>query len=448
VDHPLDDTIAALATAPGGGVGIIRLSGPRALALVRAHFRGLPRRLAPRRLVHGTWCAADGTPLDEGLCVVFPGPASFTGEDVAELHLHGGALNLRTCLAVCLDAGARLATPGEFTRRAFLNGKLDLTRAEAIADLVGAQTDRALEQARAHLQGRLQAVALAAREGLLRLRAQLELNLDFPDEDVPVIDPAPLAADARALARDLAALAATHRHGRLLRAGARVVLVGRPNAGKSSLFNALLESDRAIVTPTPGTTRDVVDEAVDMLGVPVVLVDTAGLRAPADPVEAHGVARTSRALADADLALVVVNPFDPPAPDAEVPAPPPGVPVVTVHTHADLPGAPPPPPGALAVAAPTGAGLPALRSALVAALGGADAPPAGSLVIARERQRADLARAARALTDAADALDAGAPPELAAVDLLEAQDALGALVGLTTIEDVLDRLFATFCIGK
>ena len=442
----IDDTIAAIATAAGGGVGVIRLSGPEARSIALAHFQGFPATASARHIYHGWWCDAANERLDEGLAVVFPAPHSYTGEDVVELQLHGGALNLRRCLAVCLDAGARLADPGEFTRRAFLNGKLDLTRAEAIADLVDARTDRALAQARTHIGGALAAVARDARERLLRLRAQLEVNIDFVDEDVPLIDPAGLAAEARALSTELAALAATHRRGRLLKDGARVVLVGRPNAGKSTLFNALLEADRAIVTAVPGTTRDVVDEAVDMLGVPVVLVDTAGIRPTADLIEAAGVARTEREVAGADLVVLAVTAAAA-EPRAELGAAAVGAPVVTAWTHADVAPDAAPPAGACLVSSVTGAGLPALREAIVAALGGA-ADPGGGLVIARERQRAALDRAARALDDAARALDAGAPTELACVDVQEATDALAELVGITTIEDVLDRLFSAFCIGK
>ncbi|TNF34923.1 MAG: tRNA uridine-5-carboxymethylaminomethyl(34) synthesis GTPase MnmE, partial [Deltaproteobacteria bacterium] len=259
----LDDTIAAIATAAGGGVGILRLSGPEARAIAVARFAGLPADAEPRRMYHGRWRDAAGATLDEGLAVVFPAPHSYTGEDVVELHLHGGALGLRRSLAVCLDAGARLADPGEFTRRAFLNGKLDLTRAEAVADLVDAKTDRALEQARAHLGGALHAVAMDARERILVLRARLEVNIDFVDEDVPLIDPAELAADARAVGAELAALAATHRRGRLVKDGARVVLVGRPNAGKSTLINQIIREDRLLTGPEAGITRDAISVQTD-----------------------------------------------------------------------------------------------------------------------------------------------------------------------------------------
>ncbi len=468
--HP-DDTIAAIATAAGGGVGVIRLSGPEALAIACAGFSGLHADAAPRRLYHGWWRDAAGAPLDEGLAVLMPGPASFTGEDVAELHLHGGALSLRRCLDACLDAGARLAAPGEFARRAFLNGKLDLTRAEAIADMVAARTERALSQARSHLAGALLEAATAARDRILRLRAQIEVNLDFVADDVPLIDPATLSAEAAAVARALSQLAGTWRRGHLWREGARVVLVGRPNAGKSSLFNALLGRDRAIVTPVPGTTRDVVDEAVDMLGVPVVLVDTAGIRVAADAIEAEGVARTQRQVAQADLVVHVVDPASPfEAADLHDDAV--GAPILVVHSKADLhASAPPPParapavgpagpspaaaepaeapghPGELSVSATTGAGLPDLERAIVEALGGV-ADPGGGLTVTRERQRVALERAAAALTAAAAAIDAGLPAELAAVDVQEATDALGELVGVTTVEDVLDHLFGSFCIGK
>jgi len=446
ISHPDDDdTIAAIATAMGGGVGIIRIAGPLALGIAAGHFRGLPASPAPRRLYRGWWHDGRGRDLDEGLAVVMPGPHSLTGDDVVELHLHGGALSLRRCLEVCWGGGARPAGPGEFTRRAFLRGKLDLTRAEAIADVVAARTDRALEQARAHLRGDLHDAAVAARDRVLELRARIEVNLDFVDEDVPLIDPGGIAADARAIGGELRALAGTWRAGRLLREGARVVLAGRPNAGKSSLFNALLARDRAIVSPIPGTTRDVVEDVVDIHGIPVILLDTAGLRATGDAVEAEGVARTERAVAEADLVLHVVDPGDVGAPLREVGGA--GAPVLEVWSKRDLAPRGAPPAAAEWVSALTGEGLDRLKDRVAEALGGASDPGAG-LTVARERQHRALSRAASALEAAAAALVAGAPGELAAVDVQEATDALGELLGVTTIEDVLDRLFGSFCIGK
>lgn len=431
------DTIAAIASAAGGGVGVIRMSGPRARAIAEAHFEGLPAAPKARRMYHGWW-----RDLDEGLCVVFEAPRSYTGEDVVELHLHGGALSLRRALDACVEAGCRLADPGEFTRRAFLNGRMDLTRAEAVADLIAARTDRALEQARHLLKGELYEVAMGAREALLELRAAIEVNIDFVDEDVPLMDPEGLATRARGIAAELAALVQTWRSGHLYREGARVALVGRPNAGKSSLFNALLKRDRAIVTDVPGTTRDTLAESLDVLGVPIVLIDTAGLRETADQVEAAGVDRAHEAARAADLLVHVVDGTESAAPEV----PPSGPPVVRVRSKADLPPADPAPEG-LPVSARTGEGLDALERALVAALGGDEEAPIG-LTIGHERHRIALARAVEALERCAALLEAREPPELAAVDLQDATDALAELVGLTTIEDMLDRLFSRFCIGK
>jgi tRNA modification GTPase len=432
---PIQDTIAAIATAAGGGIGIIRLSGPDAIPITANHFTGLPTPARPRHAYHGWWRDADGHDLDEGLVIIMPGPASYTGEDVVELQLHGGALGLQRALEVCVRAGARPAGPGEFTRRAFLNGRIDLTRAEAIADLVDARTDQALQAARTHLRGDLEATCLRARERLLNLRARLEVTIDFIDEDVPVIDPAELEAEARALAGDLEDLAATYQRGRLWRQGARVVLSGPPNAGKSSLFNALCQQDRAIVTPTPGTTRDTLEATVDMRGVPVVLVDTAGLRETTDPVEMEGVQRARRAVDEADLTVRLLGSEPERPPDDEL----------LVMSRIDLGLTPPP--GALGVSAITGQGLDALVDAIVDRLGGR-AEGGGRLVITRARHHAALLRAHESLSLSADGLRDDAPPELVAVDVAEATDALATIIGLTSIEDVLDRLFGAFCIGK
>ena len=372
-------------------------------------------------------------PLDEGFAVAFHAPKSLTGEDVVELHLHGGALHLRRCLEVILGLGPRLAEPGEFTRRAFLNGRLDLTRAEAVADLVLAKTDLALRQARAHLDGALYERVDALREALLDLRAHVEVALDFAEEDVPPIDASDLARQSQQLGADLAGLAATYRQGRLLRDGARVVLAGPSNAGKSSLFNALLAFDRAIVTPIPGTTRDTLEETIDLAGIPLVLVDTAGLRATEDAIEALGIARSERAIAGAELVLRLVPPGEP-VPEVAAHE-------LIVHSKSDLA----PRRAGLAVSATTGEGLDALRQAIALRLGKSEGE---GLMIMRERQREALQTASDAAQRAARSLAAGLPMELAAVDLQEAMDALHGLVGQTSLEEVLDRLFSTFCIGK
>jgi tRNA modification GTPase len=420
----------------------LRLSGPAALDILRAGFRPLPATLESHKMVHGWWHDARGEPLDEGLAVVMYGPHSYTGEDVVELHLHGGALGLDRALEACIALGAQRAEPGEFTRRAFLNGRMDLTRAEAVADLIGARTERALDASRALLRGRLYDLAIDARESILGLRAELEVNIDFVEEDVPLVDPAGLAARARTLAAELSELAQTYGRGRLLRQGARAVLTGAPNAGKSSLFNALLGAERAIVTEIPGTTRDTVEEALDIGGIPVVLVDTAGLRDALDPVEAAGIARTQSALESADL---VVHLEDGSTHGLAVTRPD-GPPTVLVCSKSDLPAARTVP-GALRVSATTGEGLDALRQSMAHALGAHEVGE-GNLVIVHQRHRDALVEAAEGLERAASALDRAEPPELVAVEVAEATDALARLVGLTTLEDVLDRLFGSFCIGK
>lgn len=432
---PNEDTIVAIATAAGGGIGIIRLSGPDSFAITKAHFSPLPDEPRPRYAYHGWWHDEGGQALDEGLFLWMPGPRSFSGEDVAEIQLHGGALNLERAMEVCTRAGARPAEPGEFSRRAFLNGRIDLTRAEAISDLIAAKTDQALANARAHLGGALEARCQSSRARVIDLRARLEVTIDFVEEDVPVIDPAELEADARMIAKELLELAATFQHGRLCREGARVVLSGPPNAGKSSLFNALVEQDRAIVTATAGTTRDTLEATIDLRGVPVTFVDTAGMRETSDPIEAEGVERAKRARETADLVCELIEGEGAEAPDD----------VLCVASKADL--GLEVPRGAIAVSALTGEGLEELKRAIVERLGGR-AEGGGSLVITRARHHAALEKAARCLLVGADSLSQGAPAELVAVDIAEATDALGEILGLTTIEDVLDRLFGSFCIGK
>ncbi len=443
------DTIAAIATATGGGVGIIRVSGPAAISVTNSCFVPTARAPAHRVATLGHLHAADGSVLDHGLLLLFKGPRSLTGEDVVELHLHGGRAHLEACLDVVLAAGARMARPGEFLERAFHNDKLDLTRAEAIADLVTASTDRAAKAARAHLQGGLADRTLAMIDETLRVLAAIEVNIDFIDEDVPLHDPDALATQLDRIAADARALAGTFASARLLREGARVVLAGPPNAGKSSLFNALCGFARAIVTPLPGTTRDTLVEALDLGGVPVLLTDTAGLRETDDVVERAGIDRTEQALDEADLVLVVAPPradasaWDRPEALAVRPSR-----VVHVFSKADLlpADAPLPSPG-VRVSAETGEGLGALRDAIVQALGlGAGFDE--TLSVSRVRHRDALLRATMALERAAAGLRAGETPELPAVDLQEALGAFGELTGRVTPEDMLDRLFATFCIGK
>jgi tRNA modification GTPase len=438
-----EDTIAAIATAPGGAIGMIRISGTDAIRIAQTHFHPWPKKHVDRHLYHGWWRDKDGQDIDEGLVVTMKGPRSYTGEDVVELSVHGGALGLSHCLDACVASGARLAEPGEFTRRAFLNGRLDLTRAEGVADLIAAQTERALKQARSLLKGELYERANAIRTDLLSLRARIEVNIDFVEEDVPVIDTSILMNEARAVATQLSELGATYNQGRLARDGARIAIIGRPNAGKSSLFNALCKLERAIVTDVAGTTRDTLEEKIDIAGIPVTLIDTAGLRETPDLVEKLGVERTLEEVQRADLVLHVIDGHEP---DEESPELPSNATMITIASKADL-NIPIPKSARLSFSSKTGNGLQELMDACRDQLGGTFQETSG-LVLTRKRQQVAVEHAADAVSEALEGLGGGQPTELVAVDIQEALDALGELIGATSIEDVLDHLFAEFCIGK
>jgi len=452
-----NDTIAAVATAAGpAGIGVIRLSGPDAIAL--AHGLMVRRRPLPdRRLVLAELRGRDGRLLDEGFVCAMRAPRSFTGEDVVELHVHGGVRNLARVLEATLAAGARLAGPGEFTRRAVLNGRIDLTRAEALRDVVQATTDAALDLAHAQRGG-----AVAAAVGVLARRLEdvlvrVEADLDFPEDEGTALDPASVSAAAAGLARDVRSLSATWETGRRLRHGWRVVVAGAPNVGKSTLFNALLGTERAIVTATPGTTRDFLEETVELEGLPLVLVDTAGRRETVDPAEREGVARAERLAAEADLVLALVD-GSAPLQDADrrwLAAADPDRTLV-VLTKADLsartgPGDLPEPHrdgAAVRVAAAHGVGVTELRRRLRERGLPEGLPAVLRAVVSDLRHRQALERAAAALDRAAAALDGRLPLELGAADLHAARRALGEIVGEYATEDLLQRIFAEFCIGK
>jgi tRNA modification GTPase len=434
----VDDTIAAIATAAGpAGVGIVRISGPAALAIL-AGLAGRPAAgFADRRLVRVRLRDETGAALDDGLAVAMRGPRSFTGEDVVELHGHGGAVNLERLLRAVLAAGARLAAAGEFTRRALRHGRIDLVGAEALLGVIDAGSERALRVARAQLDGALGARLAALEARVVALRAELEAGLDFPEEGLALGAAAGHAAVLDALAVEVAGLAAEGALGRALRDGAAVALRGPVNAGKSSLFNALLGRDRALVAPEPGTTRDYLEERVIWDGVPLTLIDTAGERAALDALEARGIALglTRAAAADVEVWLV---PAGAPA-DA---LPPEGA--LVVWSKAD---AAPPPDGALATSARTGAGLAALRAAILARVAGAGTPGIDP-VVTTARQRDGVARAAAALARASVVLGHAGREELAALELDEARRALAELRAGEVADEVLDELFARFCIGK
>lgn len=435
-----DDTIAALSTAPGeGAIAVVRISGPATRSVLEAVFDGRSPSLDPRRMAFGAFVGSAGI-VDRGLAVFFPSPSSYTGEDLAELHCHGGIHVSASVLEIVLEAGTRLAEPGEFTTRAFLNGKLDLTQAEAVMDVIRARTQLALRAAREQLEGRLGSEADKLREEILGIVAHVEAWIDFPEEDVHPASGAELVARIRGCHSQMEALLATARTGRILREGYRVVLWGAPNAGKSSLLNRLLGYDRAIVDAAPGTTRDTIEEPVSLGGIPCRITDTAGLRDADGTVERLGIERARRAIADADLAIHVVDSSTWRGPLPEDP--------LVAWNKCDLPPARPTPlpPNVVAVSCLTGEGMDDLVASILRQAGMADAPP--SLAAINARHQACLVRASRALQEALSELESGRSAELAAPCLREALDAVGELAGAANTEEILGTIFSNFCIGK
>ncbi len=445
----LADPICALATPPGrGALAVVRLSGRDALAVAERVVPGV-RHLAPRHATLATFLGADGRPVDRGLVTVFPGPASYTGEDLVEFSCHGGLAAPALLLAALEAAGARPAAPGEFTRRAVLRGKLGLLEAEAVGDLVDATTPGQARAALAQLDGGLARRVAALRERLLELEGLLAYEIDFPGEDDGPQPPARLRAAHAALVASLDALLATAGDGERLREGAVVVLAGRPNAGKSSLFNALLGRDRAIVAELPGTTRDAIEAPAELDGWPARLVDTAGLHHAGDAVEALGIEVSRRWLAAADVVLVCVPAALAPTEEERTLAADPRA--LVVRTKADLGGsvpfAPPAAP-AIAVSAHTGMGLAELRSAAARRAFGALQAGALEPMLSRARHREALARARAAAAAAGRELPPGGDAVLAAHHLRTAVVALDGLVGVVDVEQVLDEVFGRFCVGK
>ena len=440
-DELARDTIAAIATPIGrGAIGVVRLSGPKVREIAQALTGRLPRArnasLCPIR-------DARGERIDEGIVLYFPAPHSYTGEAMLELQGHGGPVVMHAVLAACLDAGARLAEPGEFTRRAFLEGKLDLAQAEAVADLIDAASREAARGALRSLKGEFSAAIGALSAQLVELRALVEAMLDFPEEEIERLHVEDAAARLSRVRAALEEVLGRSRQGSLLRSGIHVVLAGRPNVGKSSLMNRLAGEERAIVTPIAGTTRDALREPLEIGGVPVILVDTAGLRACADEIERLGVERTRHELERADVVLAVFEAGQVVEPLEPVPA---GAARIDVFNKADLaPDFLPPAAGhaAVVVSAKTGAGLDELRSAILRAAGWASSGE--SLFLARERHLRALETARGRLQAAAGELRRW---EFFAEELRLAQNALGSITGEFTAEDLLGEIFARFCIGK
>ena len=464
------DPIAAIATAPGrGGVGIVRVSGKGLQGLVQT-LCGRP--LTPRQATYLPFCDAAGQPIDQGLALYFPAPHSYTGEDVLELQAHGGPVVLQLLLARCLQAAAeidaasgqsvlarlRLARPGEFTERAFLNDKLDLAQAEAVMDLIDASTEAAARSASRSLAGAFSHEVHALTNGLIQLRMLIEATLDFPEEEIDILRTQDVRGQLSNLQQRLTAVQARARQGALLREGIKVVIAGQPNAGKSSLLNALAGAELAIVTPIAGTTRDVVQQTIQIEGVPLHVLDTAGLRHSDDEVERIGIERAWAHIASADAVLLLhdltrLHTPDYQREDTHISAElarqlPPAVPLLHVWNKHDAAPGPLPPGDGIGLSAKTGEGLQALRQRLLA-LAGWQPGAEGDVFIARQRHLQALALAGGHL-DAACALLQSAQPalDLLAEELRLAQLALSEITGAFSADDLLGVIFSRFCIGK
>ena len=446
----MNDTIAAIATPPGrGGVGIIRVSGSLSATIAQAICGVLP---SPRQVIFRRFLASNGEILDQGIALYFSAPHSFTGEDVFELQGHGSPVVMDLLLKRIVELGARLARPGEFSERAFLNDKLDLAQAEAIADLIASTTAEAARAALHSLQGDFSQRVHTLVEGLIALRLYIEAAIDFPEEDIDFLADGVIAARLQRLRESLAVLQAAAGQGRLLRDGMTVVIAGRPNAGKSSLLNQLAGRESAIVTAIPGTTRDVLRELISIDGMPLHIIDTAGLRDSADLIEQEGIRRAWAEIGNADRILLLVDDRQGLTVEDQVLRE--QLPVATgltvIHNKIDLTGREPVVKAAARgyevwLSAKTGEGLELLRDHLKSCMGYHSGD--GGVFMARRRHLEALERAASALTAADDQLTIWAG-ELAAEELREAQNALSEITGEFGNEDLLERIFSSFCIGK
>ena len=452
------DIIAAISTAQTAtAIGIVRVSGDGCFSLCDKVFRAVNGKSftqqTGRKMVFGEMLDDHGRTIDRGLAVCFPGPNTYTGEDIVEFNCHGSPVVLRELLGALFAAGARQATAGEFTRRAFLNGKLDLTEAEAVIDLIDAETPAAARNAAAQLDGALRRLLTPVQESLLEITSRFYAVVDYPDEDIEDIGPEEISASLADAAACLTRLLGTAQRGKILKSGVRTAIVGRPNAGKSSLLNALAGYERAIVTDIPGTTRDTVEESVLCGGVRLRLIDTAGIRETEDAVEKLGVERSLRAMESAQLVLAVVDGSHP----------------FTEEDHAVLAAAAKAPnwvlvlskkdlspacysgdliPNAvISLSSMTGEGLEELENAVAALFPAGNHADAGTL-LTDARQEDAVRRAAEAVRRAQEALDSGFTPDAILTDAEEALEALGELTGRTAKEEIVGRIFSRFCVGK
>lgn len=446
------DSIVAIATPPGeGAIGIVRLSGPEAKTSAQKFF--IPRRnlkeLPTFRPTLGDFVTKGNQKIDQVLLIYYPAPRSYTGEDLVEIHAHGNPVVLRQIVQTFLQTGLRLAEPGEFTKRAFLNGKMDLTQAEAVANLIAAKTDLAAQASLAQLEGSLSRQVETLRQRIVDMFVYVEAAIDYPDEDLELLSQGQLEERAKALIDQMAQIRKGAQSGKLLRDGVSAVIVGKPNVGKSSLLNALLNEERAIVTPIPGTTRDIVSEFVNLEGLPVKFVDTAGIRETGEVVEQEGVRRSVKSLEQADVVLFVCDGASGiTEEDQEILERVKNKKTLYVVNKSDLPSkdfnghltSP------LFVSAKERTGLDDLRRAVVEQVGNGFKSQENYLVTLRHVEA--MRRAEEALQKAQATLVQKLSGEFVAVDLRAALDELGEIVGQTTTDDILDKIFSTFCIGK
>lgn len=446
----LNDTIAAISTSLGeAAISVVRVSGPQALKIAAQVVR-LPVNVTPRQAHLVPVVDADGGALDHGLLLYFKGPASYTGEDIIEFHGHGGVLVTQRVLDRWLACGARAADPGEFTQRAFLNGKMDLTQAEAVMDLIHAQSTLALRAANEQLGGAIGRAAAAMQQEIIPVLAHIEAYIDFPEEDISPETGADLLRRIDAVLASANQLIATSEQGRILRHGARTVISGSPNVGKSSLLNVLLGFERAIVSPTAGTTRDTIEEIIQVHGIPLRLVDTAGLREAGDDIERVGIQRTERELERADLVIEVVD-GSLAASGAQLALSP-----ELAHrrililnksdlgVHADWSAEA----GAIPFSCLTGEGIETLRSAIRDVIASAGPLATDHPIAINARHKAAFERCAERLLAARVALEGNEAPEFIALEIRDALQALGDVIGQVDVERILDVIFSTFCIGK
>ena len=446
------ETIVAISTPPGrGGIGIVRLSGPHAVAIGSALVRLRAELEHARARLAEVSDPDTGATVDEAVVTYFAGPRSYTGEDLVEIAAHGAPVILDMLVRLALRAGARLARPGEFTERAFLSGRLDLTQAEAVRDLIEAQTLYQARVAAEQMGGALSRRIQPAKQNLVELIALLEAGIDFAEDDVDVTPDAEIVTRIDTISAELAALARSFEHGRLVHDGLRLAIVGRPNVGKSSLFNRLLERERAIVTATPGTTRDLVTERLSLGGIPVELVDTAGLREASDEAEVIGIRKSREALAEADVVLVVLDASVPLRDDeADLLHSLAGRRAIAVRNKCDLNLTTDDdslPVQAVATSALTGQGIPDLRDALAALVRNPSGESESGMLTSLRHFEA-VTGALEALRAAKDAVPRKTPHEMLLLDLYSALRHLDSLTGETTADDILNRIFSTFCIGK